>query len=1194
MKIGKRITLISMAACITITTVSMDMPLAASAAETEMPEELMAPDGTMVLTVDESNITISRVTTAGTYYSAYGEYPKYPMYIEYTTTGTLSNEQRSYVKLEVTKEDGTNVCTQPSDISRNSFSIIDCMNVENGNTYNLIFTITYNKPGEKKELWSETRTVSFEEKKEWASCNYFPTGEKYYDFELYIPKDKITGSNIVDEVYLFDKDGNIAAKSVQEARLLSLVNFVAGSEDPRYRGIFSNTPAFIEDMDMYRYICSLYRTRKLEEDEKLYVGYNLAGTIYKLEDVILTVTGKLCITSISYYPEDLPVNSYDYVWNYIYAGADNASVIDVSAYNIDFSKLSFELQDKDTKETAGVSTGYIQLTRDFAYYNIQWKDGKRPKGLSSYNVVYNYNGSGTGFVTENQALLCYTSSKSEDIMWNPMENSIEYYNKDMPAGSLVSYEVKDSDSSTAVTYASGECTVNNSHLITVPLQEISAASGSGYLTVTYTDNTGNIKTVSPRNVEIGISKTGACIYSCYLAKETYLSGNGDIELSVIIHCKDKSKLISNCSASISNTHTSADIDSTELSLKNEDGRLVYKGTCTGLDAGSYNLSFTPDGTNKLYFHFFIGDSNRLCLQKQINNLDSGKISIYFDSAETAEWYCGEENSKIQDNLKIKILDARENEIGIYKQEDFVITGEGFYRDIQFTEDVMKQLAGINYCYVYLYYGDGSEEDTIALDIYYLGSDYRNNFYDKELLYENSGVYVSGDKENGWLWLGISGNNTWTDWGLMGGYPFLYGKCNSISGTKSAFPAVITITDWYSMEVIKKITVNEPGHIFTESELEGLSQAKLYNCYLQGADGSVDEYFCYLGEYDIVPDDKEEENNPGTGDNKNEEDNSGGEDNKADEDNKTDEEDKTDNDKADSDKTDNEDNTNEDTENNNPEIPETKPTKAPSVWYGWVGTSGGNSSADPTIKPEETPQPSQTPEASPSPVPTPKATIKPEVTVTPESTAEPVPTVQPGASTPPLDNKEPDKADNPKWNTVDTINEWKLSLKKKKIKLKKGQKAKIRITSELNTKVVYKSLKPSVATVNKNGIVTAKKAGKAVITVKANGKVCKVTVTVKGTVKETSKDTVKIPANASVVKLNKNFKLAETKVILKKGKKLVIQKAAGIAGKVTFISLDKKIASVSVNGVIKAKKKGKTTILVKKGTKTIKLKITVKN
>lgn len=178
MRIGKRIISIIMVACIIVTTVSMDIPLAAYAAETGKPEELIAPNGAMALSGDENNISISGVTIASTYYSAYGDYPKHPMYIEYTTTDTLTDEQRSYVKLEVTKEDGiTYVCTQASEISHNSFSIIDCINVENGNTYNLIFTITYNKPGEEKELWAGTRTVSFEEKKEWASCNYFPTGK---------------------------------------------------------------------------------------------------------------------------------------------------------------------------------------------------------------------------------------------------------------------------------------------------------------------------------------------------------------------------------------------------------------------------------------------------------------------------------------------------------------------------------------------------------------------------------------------------------------------------------------------------------------------------------------------------------------------------------------------------------------------------------------------------------------------------------------------------------------------------------------------------------------------------------------------------------------------------------------------------------------------------------------------------------
>ena len=73
MRIGKRIISIIMAACILVTTVSMDIPLAASAAETGKPEELIAPDGTMALSGDENNISISGVTIASTYYSAYGD-----------------------------------------------------------------------------------------------------------------------------------------------------------------------------------------------------------------------------------------------------------------------------------------------------------------------------------------------------------------------------------------------------------------------------------------------------------------------------------------------------------------------------------------------------------------------------------------------------------------------------------------------------------------------------------------------------------------------------------------------------------------------------------------------------------------------------------------------------------------------------------------------------------------------------------------------------------------------------------------------------------------------------------------------------------------------------------------------------------------------------------------------------------------
>ncbi len=109
--------------------------------------------------------------------------------------------------------------------------------------------------------------------------------------------------------------------------------------------------------------------------------------------------------------------------------------------------------------------------------------------------------------------------------------------------------------------------------------------------------------------------------------------------------------------------------------------------------------------------------------------------------------------------------------------------------------------------------------------------------------------------------------------------------------------------------------------------------------------------------------------------------------------------------------------------------------------------------------------------------------------------------------------------------------------------------------------------------------------RAVITVKANGKKCKVTIIVRKAAKNTN--------SSALVKLNKALKLSKTNVSIKKGNKFTIEKASGIKGKVKFSSANKKIASVSVNGVVKAKKKGKTTILIKTAKKTIKLKVTVK-
>ena len=69
-----------------------------------------------------------------------------------------------------------------------------------------------------------------------------------------------------------------------------------------------------------------------------------------------------------------------------------------------------------------------------------------------------------------------------------------------------------------------------------------------------------------------------------------------------------------------------------------------------------------------------------------------------------------------------------------------------------------------------------------------------------------------------------------------------------------------------------------------------------------------------------------------------------------------------------------------------------------------------------------------------------------------------------------------------------------------------------------------------------------------------------------------------------------------KATLKKGKTLTLKPAVTpltSVQKVTYRSSNKKVATVTSKGVIKAKKKGTAVITVKSGSKTAKCKITVK-
>ena len=160
---------------------------------------------------------------------------------------------------------------------------------------------------------------------------------------------------------------------------------------------------------------------------------------------------------------------------------------------------------------------------------------------------------------------------------------------------------------------------------------------------------------------------------------------------------------------------------------------------------------------------------------------------------------------------------------------------------------------------------------------------------------------------------------------------------------------------------------------------------------------------------------------------------------------------------------------------------------------------------------------------------------------------------------------------------------KLTAKTLPVKLKKSVSANALIT-DMDASDSIVSLKTSNAKVaavnNKTFKITTKKAGKAVITV-----------------------TMKSGASADITVNVKNGNIATTKitgiqkkVTLKKGKKLTLKPVLSpitSTDKVTYSSANKKIATVSTKGVIKAVKKGKVKITVKAGKKKVTCTVTVK-
>lgn len=144
--------------------------------------------------------------------------------------------------------------------------------------------------------------------------------------------------------------------------------------------------------------------------------------------------------------------------------------------------------------------------------------------------------------------------------------------------------------------------------------------------------------------------------------------------------------------------------------------------------------------------------------------------------------------------------------------------------------------------------------------------------------------------------------------------------------------------------------------------------------------------------------------------------------------------------------------------------------------------------------------------------------------------------------------------------------------KKSAVVYKGKTATVKATLAGVSFVTYKSSNTKIATVNsKTGTVKGIKAGTVTITATS------------GKLKATYKLTVKNPT----------FTLTKSSATIAKGKTTTIKSKAAPASKVTYISSNRKVATVTSKGVVKGIRKGKATITVKCNGITKKFVVTVK-
>ena len=200
----------------------------------------------------------------------------------------------------------------------------------------------------------------------------------------------------------------------------------------------------------------------------------------------------------------------------------------------------------------------------------------------------------------------------------------------------------------------------------------------------------------------------------------------------------------------------------------------------------------------------------------------------------------------------------------------------------------------------------------------------------------------------------------------------------------------------------------------------------------------------------------------------------------------------------------------------------------------------------------------------SPTQTPSVTQVPNVTETPGyNSPTPNPTQTPVVTKEPVKNTA-----TPTIKPTTKPSEIKLTLDRNSVILGKNEKIKIKGKISVKKSIVWKSEDTKIATVDNKGNIIARGIGSTTVTAKV------------GTVKRK----VNVVVYLAPVKLGLNKSLAtKANWTLKKGKSKQIRlyfTKGSYSNKIVFKSSNKKVATVTSGGLVRAKKKGKATITAK--------------